>query len=95
MPIFAASLQESINHQKEEYQKEHKQNISFLLHIYSPWSKEFPLVLEQTKTIWEGSVGISEEYFREGSSRQLAIHSGSLHDFAVPMTGRAWVEMHA
>lgn len=91
-PIFGTSLLEEIEHQKEELQNEHNQKYSWQLYADSPWSEGTPI--EDADTIWNGRIHISEKYFSDGDHPRRMDHSGLLHDFSVPLGGRAWVEIH-
>lgn len=94
-PVFGASLAESVSREKEQYEKEHAQNISFRLHISTPWSDKSPVAPDEANAIWEETVGISEEYFKKGASRNLSTNSGKNHEFSIPLSGRAWVRLHS
>lgn len=94
-PIFNTSLAEAVNRGKEELEKQHSQNISFRLHIFNPWGDESPDDLSRLNTMWEGTIGVSEEYLREGFSRSLVTSSGQRHDFSIPFSGRTWIKTHS
>jgi hypothetical protein len=94
-PIFNTSLAETVNRGNEELEKQHSQSISFRLHIFNPWGDESPDDLNRPNTMWEGTIGVSEEYLREGSSHSLVTSSGQRHDFSILLSGRAWIKTHS
>lgn len=94
-PIFGTSLAESINSDKEEYEKEYSENVLFRLQISTPWSDKSPVASDKENDIWEGTVGISETYFKEGASRNLSVNSGKNHEFSIPLKGRIWIWIHS
>ena len=92
LPIFDASLEKSVNRNMDQCESK---NLSFQLHIQNPWSEASPVDLDGHNPIWEGAVFISEEYFREGASRNFATSHGPRHNFSVPLSGRVSVTIRS
>jgi|GEM_PF-2187898 len=94
-PIFSKSLSEEVGQNKDEYEKQYSQALAFRLHIFNPWSAASLVELGESNTIWKGAIGISEEYFRKGTTHNFITNSGQRHDFSIPLSGRIWTHAHS
>lgn len=94
-PIFGTSLMDRVNREIEKFKEEHSHEILFRLHISNPWSDKSSIESDEDKSLWNGTIGIAEEYMKAGSSRNLVVSSGGRHDFSIPLSGRIWVTSHS
>lgn len=94
-PIFSKSLSKEVGQNKEEYEKNNSQSLAFRLHIVNPRSAASAVECDESKTIWRGTISISEEYFKKGTSQYNVTNAGQKHDFSVPFGGRIWIHAHS
>jgi hypothetical protein len=95
--VFGASLMDGVNREIEKFKKSHSCEIQFRLQINSPWDEASSISVNfnEGKPLWDGTVGIAEEYLKAGSSQNLVISSGQRHDFSIPLSGRIWITTHS
>lgn len=95
--IFGITLQDEVNRKIEKLKKEYSCEIQFRLHMQSAWDNGSPIEskFDNGKQLWEGTVGITEEYLKAGSSQSLVTSSGLRHAYSIPLSGRIWITSHS
>lgn len=91
--IFHETLSRTVAGHKQQYEMTHSEKVSFRLQISNPLGDADP-TLDEEKSIWEGTVGISEEYWRAGTAGKNT-YSGDRYEFSIPFFGRIWIKIHS